>query len=197
MQVYKQKVKHLLYEHQNNISTLKADGELGLKLAGEEAAKREAELQKDCRNLNLQLKEQVPSMSLLLHVHQLDHHHLELSISPPSEMNFPGQSLSSSNYRAECFQCPVDCKQGWAMLEPPLLSHACWHSTTTTSRVHPTTPCRPIIVGRSVVSDAMTTLLCLVSTYATHTQKRTMETDDEGCVGSVETTWRLENSHMR
>lgn len=58
-QVYKQKVKHLLYEHQNNISTLKADGELGLKLAGGEAAKREAELQKDCRNLNLQLKEQV------------------------------------------------------------------------------------------------------------------------------------------
>lgn len=59
VQVYKQKVKHLLYEQQNNISTLKADGELGLKLAGEEAAKREAELQKDCRNLNLQLKEQV------------------------------------------------------------------------------------------------------------------------------------------
>ena len=59
VQVYKQKVKHLLYEQQNNISTLKADGELGLKLAGEEAAKREAELHKDCRNLNLQLKEQV------------------------------------------------------------------------------------------------------------------------------------------
>lgn len=59
MQVYKQKVKHLLYEQQNNMSTLKADGELGLKLAGEEAAKREALLQKDCRNLNLQLKEQV------------------------------------------------------------------------------------------------------------------------------------------
>ena len=52
-------MKHLLYEHQNNISTLKADGELGLKLAGEEAAKREAELQKDCRNLKLELKEQV------------------------------------------------------------------------------------------------------------------------------------------
>ena len=59
LQVYKQKVKHLLYEHQNNISTLKADGELGLKLAGEEAAKREAELQNDCRNLKLELKEQV------------------------------------------------------------------------------------------------------------------------------------------
>ncbi|DBA75681.1 hypothetical protein WJX79_005311 [Trebouxia sp. C0005] len=58
IKVYKQKVKHLLYEHQNNISTLKADGELGLKLAGEEAAKREGELQKDCRTLKLELKEQ-------------------------------------------------------------------------------------------------------------------------------------------
>ena len=57
--MYKQKVKHLLYEHQNNISTLKADGELGLKLAGEVASKRESELQKDCRSLKLELKEQV------------------------------------------------------------------------------------------------------------------------------------------
>ena len=64
LQVYKQKVKHLLYEHQNNISTLKADAELGLKLAGEEAAKREGELQKDCRTLKLELKEQVPFPSL-------------------------------------------------------------------------------------------------------------------------------------
>jgi hypothetical protein len=32
IKVYKQKVKHLLYEHQNNITTLKADGELALKL---------------------------------------------------------------------------------------------------------------------------------------------------------------------
>ena len=66
LQVYKQKVKHLLYEHQNNISTLKADAELGLKLAGEEAAKREGELQKDCRTLKLELKEQVPFPSLHL-----------------------------------------------------------------------------------------------------------------------------------
>lgn len=61
VQVYKQKVKHLLYEHQNSVSTLKADAELGLKLAGEEAAKRESQLQKDCRNLKLELKEQVRS----------------------------------------------------------------------------------------------------------------------------------------
>ncbi len=31
MQVYKQKVKHLLYEHQNNVAKLKADAEVSLK----------------------------------------------------------------------------------------------------------------------------------------------------------------------
>ena len=69
LQVYKQKVKHLLYEHQNNISTLKADGELGLKLAGEEAAKREGELQKDCRTLKLELKEQVSLLPVMFLLH--------------------------------------------------------------------------------------------------------------------------------
>lgn len=44
-QVYKQKVKHLLYEHQNNITTLKADGEMALKLQQDEFQKREEELQ--------------------------------------------------------------------------------------------------------------------------------------------------------
>ncbi len=60
VQVYKQKVKHLLYEHQNNITTLKADGELALKLQQDEFRKREGDLGKDKRNLKLELKEQVP-----------------------------------------------------------------------------------------------------------------------------------------
>ena len=59
LQVYKQKVKHLLYEHQNNINILKADGELSMKLAADEASKVEGELQKDKRALKLELKEQV------------------------------------------------------------------------------------------------------------------------------------------
>ena len=57
--MYKQKVKHLLYEHQNNITTLKADGELALKLQQDEFRKRETDLSKDKRNLKLELKEQV------------------------------------------------------------------------------------------------------------------------------------------
>lgn len=58
IKVYKQKVKHLLYEHQNNITTLKADGELALKLQQDEFRKREGDLGKDKRNLKLAYKEQ-------------------------------------------------------------------------------------------------------------------------------------------
>jgi len=57
IKVYKQKVKHLLYEHQNNITTLKADGEMALKLQQDEFAKREDDLQQDKRSLKLDLKE--------------------------------------------------------------------------------------------------------------------------------------------
>mmetsp|Transcript_15425 Transcript_15425/g.26679 ORF Transcript_15425/g.26679 Transcript_15425/m.26679 type:complete len:473 (-) Transcript_15425:18-1436(-) len=58
IKVYKQKVKHLLYEHQNNITTLKADGELALKLQQDEFRKREGELGKDKRSLKHVQKEQ-------------------------------------------------------------------------------------------------------------------------------------------
>ena len=57
IKVYKQKVKHLLYEHQNNISTLKADGELSLKKQQDDFLRRDSELQKDKRSLKQELKE--------------------------------------------------------------------------------------------------------------------------------------------
>ena len=58
-QVYKQKVKHLLYEHQNTVAVLKADGEMAVRAAGVEAATREAALGRDVRAMRQQLKEQV------------------------------------------------------------------------------------------------------------------------------------------
>ena len=58
-QVYKQKVKHLLYEHQHALAVLKADGELAVKQAGDEAAAREAALRRDLHTLHCQLREQV------------------------------------------------------------------------------------------------------------------------------------------
>ena len=58
MKVYKQKVKHLLYEHQNNISELKAEGTVALKLAQDDNRGNELELRKDKRSLKVELKEQ-------------------------------------------------------------------------------------------------------------------------------------------
>ena len=55
--MYKQKVKHLLYEHQNNITELKTDGTLTLKLEQDEHRGKESDLRKDKRGLKVQLKE--------------------------------------------------------------------------------------------------------------------------------------------
>jgi len=57
IKVYKQKVKHLLYEHQNNVSQLKEEQERALKLQLEEHRLRESESKKDKRSLKLELKE--------------------------------------------------------------------------------------------------------------------------------------------
>lgn len=57
LKVYKQKVKHLLYEHQNNITALKADGEKALNMQQEEFLLREAELHKEKRSLKQEMKE--------------------------------------------------------------------------------------------------------------------------------------------
>ena len=58
LQVYKQKVKHLLYEHQNNISELKAESTVALKLAQDDNMNQEKDLRKDKRSLKVELKEQ-------------------------------------------------------------------------------------------------------------------------------------------
>jgi len=58
IKVYKQKVKHLLYEHQNNISELKAEGTAALKQAQDEHQGNELDLRKDKRSLKVELKEQ-------------------------------------------------------------------------------------------------------------------------------------------
>lgn len=73
IKVYKQKVKHLLYEHQNNITTLKADGELALKLQQDDFRKRENELNKDKRNLKFELKEQELSNQDTIRQLKLEH----------------------------------------------------------------------------------------------------------------------------
>ncbi|OPJ78285.1 dynein regulatory complex subunit 4 isoform X1 [Patagioenas fasciata] len=58
IKVYKQKVKHLLYEHQENLSDLKVEGTLSMKRAQQDHWAQEMELRKDMRSLKVELKEQ-------------------------------------------------------------------------------------------------------------------------------------------
>nr|CAD7589344.1 unnamed protein product [Timema genevievae] len=58
IKVYKQKVKHLMYEHQNNLSELKVESMVGLKLAQDDYTEQELELLKDKKNLKAKLLEQ-------------------------------------------------------------------------------------------------------------------------------------------
>jgi len=57
IKVYKQRVKHLLYEHQNEITMLKTDGDTTLKLSQDDHRAGESELKADRRALKLDLKE--------------------------------------------------------------------------------------------------------------------------------------------
>mmetsp|Transcript_8143 Transcript_8143/g.13280 ORF Transcript_8143/g.13280 Transcript_8143/m.13280 type:complete len:489 (+) Transcript_8143:69-1535(+) len=58
VKIYKQRVKHLLFEHQNEITQNKTEGEVALKLAQDDHRAAEAELRVDKRALKLEVKEQ-------------------------------------------------------------------------------------------------------------------------------------------
>jgi len=57
IKVYKQKVKHLLYEHQNSITQLKTDLEMATKMLQDEHRARERELKEDKRRLKTEMRE--------------------------------------------------------------------------------------------------------------------------------------------
>lgn len=63
-QVYKQKVKHLLYEHQATVTTLKADGEMAIKLQQDDFRRREGDLGKDKRVVKGEMKEAVRAQGM-------------------------------------------------------------------------------------------------------------------------------------
>ena len=54
IQVYKQKVKYLLYEHQNNITELKRDGSVAVTLEQRQHREREGDLNQEKRTLKVQ-----------------------------------------------------------------------------------------------------------------------------------------------
>eukprot|EP01116_Phalansterium_solitarium_P002491 TRINITY_DN1253_c0_g3_i2.p1 TRINITY_DN1253_c0_g3~~TRINITY_DN1253_c0_g3_i2.p1 ORF type:complete len:489 (+),score=194.17 TRINITY_DN1253_c0_g3_i2:36-1469(+) len=57
IKVYKQKVKHLLYEHQNGVTQLKSEGETSLKVQGEEHRAKEGLLRKENKRVKTEMKE--------------------------------------------------------------------------------------------------------------------------------------------
>ncbi|XP_056621941.1 dynein regulatory complex subunit 4 isoform X3 [Triplophysa dalaica] len=73
IKVYKQKVKHLLYEQQNSLSELKAEGVVSTKLLQKEHTDLETQLHKDLRSLKVELKEQELSSENVLKSLQLKH----------------------------------------------------------------------------------------------------------------------------
>lgn len=58
LKLYKQKVKHLMYEHQTNLSETKADHLVALKLAQDDHVEQENELIKDKTEVKKTQKEQ-------------------------------------------------------------------------------------------------------------------------------------------
>lgn len=70
IKVYKQKVKHLLYEHQNSISQLKTEGDQSIHQHQKDFRTREQDLVKDKRHVH--------SLSFLSPCHSLYVHSLFL-----------------------------------------------------------------------------------------------------------------------
>ncbi|CAN2389509.1 growth arrest-specific [Pristimantis euphronides] len=73
MKVCKQKVKYLLYEHQNCISELKAEGSVSMKLAQNEHHIQESQLCKDIRGLRVEAKEQKVACEKLVKKLKMEH----------------------------------------------------------------------------------------------------------------------------
>eukprot|EP01038_Epipyxis_sp_PR26KG_P011436 gene11436-15323_t len=57
VKIYKQRLKHLLYEHQNEITHKKTEAEIALKLAQDDDHESEFDIKDDRRQLNIVLKE--------------------------------------------------------------------------------------------------------------------------------------------
>ncbi len=71
--IYKKKVKHLMYEHHSRITTLKSEAELAIKMREDEYRKRFTELLNEKRSLKMELKEAELAEEDLVRQHNLDH----------------------------------------------------------------------------------------------------------------------------
>ena len=106
LQVYKQKVKHLLYEHQEDNATLRIEAEQQQKQTLDEAERRVQELVTDKQNLQRELNEQacwlLPNLLSTQGDDEFDKRLLlsckiyHVSISPQSFASLYGHAIGSS-----------------------------------------------------------------------------------------------------
>ena len=73
IKVYKQKVKHLLYEHGDDVTRLKTDAEHALKTQADDFRKRSGNLSDDKRQVRLQMKETELAHEDVVRSLKLDH----------------------------------------------------------------------------------------------------------------------------
>ncbi len=66
-QVYKQKVKHLLYEHKHNVASLKADAEGAVHTAVQAAASKQEAVMQDVHKLQAMLRDKVARLGCVAH----------------------------------------------------------------------------------------------------------------------------------
>lgn len=71
IKVYKQKTRHVLYEHQVQLAQLKLEAEQSLRGKETEHTEKEAELEKDIRSLQLSAREQCVNLQTALHTRRL------------------------------------------------------------------------------------------------------------------------------
>lgn len=57
IKIYKQRLKHLLLEHQNEIASKKTEAEMALKMAQDDDRETEMDIKEDRRHLNIELRE--------------------------------------------------------------------------------------------------------------------------------------------
>lgn len=57
VKIYKQRLKHLLHEHQNDITIKKTEAEVALKMAQDDNREQQADVRNERRTLNIALKE--------------------------------------------------------------------------------------------------------------------------------------------
>ena len=109
IKIYKQRVKHLLYEHQNEITQRKTDSEMALKLAQDDHRGDEGELKSDRRALKLELKEMELAHDDFLKCVRRALRAPPAARGPPSTANMSALDFGNSTSTPQGARFPLNC----------------------------------------------------------------------------------------